>query len=65
MKIEIGASRPANSIEKWPGEFEVFSHYETTLGIPHALFLITTVKANGKPNACFQSWSSFCGDGGD
>ncbi len=64
MKIEIGDSRPGDSVEKWPGEFEVFSHYETTLGIPHSLFLITTVKENGKPNACFQSWSSFCGDGG-
>jgi flavin reductase (DIM6/NTAB) family NADH-FMN oxidoreductase RutF len=64
MKIELSDSRPGNSIEKWPGEFEVFSHYETTLGIPHSLFLITTVKENGKPNACFQSWSSFCGDCG-
>ena len=64
MKIEIGDSRPGNSIEAWPGQFEVFSHYETTLGIPHALFLITTIKENGQPNACFQSWSSFCGDGG-
>lgn len=64
MKIELGESRPANASEKWPGEFEVFSHYETSLGIPHALFLITTVKENGMPNACFQSWSSFCGDGG-
>jgi len=64
MKIEIGDHRPENSIEKWPGEFEVFSHYELTLGIPHSLFLITTIKENGKPNACFQSWSSFCGDSG-
>jgi flavin reductase (DIM6/NTAB) family NADH-FMN oxidoreductase RutF len=64
MKIEISPDRPSDSIEKWPGEFEVFSHYETTLGIPHSLFLITTVKENGKPNACFQSWSSFCGDVG-
>jgi len=64
MKIEMSDSRPSNSIEEWPGKFEVFSHYETTLGIPHSLFLITTVKENGKPNAWFQSWSSFCGDSG-
>jgi flavin reductase (DIM6/NTAB) family NADH-FMN oxidoreductase RutF len=64
MKIEMGTSRPGISIEKWPGEFEVFSHYETSLGIPHSLFLITTVKENGKLNACFQSWSSFSGDSG-
>jgi flavin reductase (DIM6/NTAB) family NADH-FMN oxidoreductase RutF len=64
MKIEIGDNRPSNSSEKWPGEFEVFSRYESVLGIPHSLFLITTVKENGQPNACFQSWSSFCGDSG-
>jgi len=64
MKIEIGDNRPNNFIDRWPGEFEVFSHYEMALGIPHSLFLITTVKENGKPNACFQSWSSFCGDNG-
>jgi flavin reductase (DIM6/NTAB) family NADH-FMN oxidoreductase RutF len=64
MKIEIGDNRPSNFIDRWPGEFEVFSHYEMALGIPHSLFLITTVKENGKPNACFQSWSSFCGDSG-
>lgn len=64
MKIEIDDQKPANFSERWPGEFEVFSHYEMALGIPHALFLITTLKENGQPNACFQSWSSFTGDGG-
>jgi len=28
------------------------------------MFLITTIKENGKPNAAFQAWSSFAGDGG-
>lgn len=64
MKIELNDNRPSSSVEQWPGEFEVFSRYEMLLGIPHALFLITTLKENGLPNACFQSWSSFCGDGG-
>jgi flavin reductase (DIM6/NTAB) family NADH-FMN oxidoreductase RutF len=64
VKLEISDIRPDNFIDRWPGEFEVFSHYEMALGIPHALFLITTVKENGQPNACFQSWSSFCGDSG-
>jgi flavin reductase (DIM6/NTAB) family NADH-FMN oxidoreductase RutF len=64
MKIEVNDLRPNNSLETWPGEFDVFSRYEMLLGIPHALFLITTVKENGQPNACFQSWSSFCGDSG-
>jgi len=64
MKIEIGDTKPDNFMDRWPGEFRIFSHFEMALGIPHSLFLITTLKENGKPNACFQSWSSFSGDGG-
>ncbi len=64
MKIEIGSTKPENFIDRWPGEFRIFSHFEMALGIPHSLFLITTLKENGKPNACFQSWSSFSGDSG-
>ncbi len=64
MKIEIGGEKPENFIDRWPGEFEVFSHFEMALGIPHALFLITTLKENGQPNVCFQGWSSFYGDCG-
>ncbi len=64
MKIEIGNTKPENFIDRWPGEFRIFSHFEMALGIPHSLFLITTLKENGKPNACFQSWSSFSGDSG-
>jgi flavin reductase (DIM6/NTAB) family NADH-FMN oxidoreductase RutF len=64
MKIEISDVKPENFVERWPGEFNIFSHFEMALGIPHTLFLITTLKENGKPNACFQSWSSFTGDCG-
>jgi len=64
MKIEIGNLKPDNFIDRWPGEFRIFSHFEMALGIPHSLFLITTLKENGKANACFQSWSSFSGDSG-
>ena len=64
MKTEIGGIKPDNFIDRWSGEFKIFSHFEMALGIPHALFLITTLKENGKPNACFQSWSSFYGDCG-
>jgi flavin reductase (DIM6/NTAB) family NADH-FMN oxidoreductase RutF len=64
MKTEIGNTKPDNFIDRWPGEFRIFSHFEMALGIPHSLFLITTVKENGISNACFQSWSSFSGDSG-
>jgi flavin reductase (DIM6/NTAB) family NADH-FMN oxidoreductase RutF len=64
VKIEIGNMKPENFKDRWPGEFNIFSHFEMALGIPHALFMITTMKENGKSNACFQSWSSFTGDSG-
>ena len=38
MKIEIGNTKPDNFIDRWPGEFNIFSHFEMALGIPHALF---------------------------
>lgn len=64
MKIEIGKQRPESYKEYWPGQYEFFSHFEFISGIPHALFLITTLKENGQPNVCFHSWSAFSGDGG-
>lgn len=64
MKIEIPATIPTNFVEQWPGQYDVFSHYEDVLGIPHVLFLITTLKNNGKPNVSFGGWSSFSGDKG-
>ena len=27
--------------------------------VPSPLFLVTTWKANGQPNACMQSWAAF------
>lgn len=50
--------------ENWAGQFDSFSHMEYACGIPQVLFLISTVKDNGKLNLCFHSWSSFGGDAG-
>ena len=33
--------------------------------IPSPLFVVTSYKANGKENACLQSWSTFVGDAGE
>lgn len=63
MKIEIGTERPANFNEYWPGQYEIFSHFEYVTGIPHVLFAVTTFKENGLSNVNFHSWSSFQGDG--
>lgn len=63
MKIEIDEKRPQAFQEDWPGQYEVFSHLEMVCGVPSVVFLITTVKENGKPNACLHAWSTFAGDG--
>lgn len=39
-----------------------FSWREFITAIPSPLFVVTTYKSNGKPNACLQSWASFSGD---
>ena len=62
MKIKINKEFPQYFKSAYPEEFELFSHFETTAGIPTVLFAITTWKANGKPNVCFHSWSCFHGD---
>jgi flavin reductase (DIM6/NTAB) family NADH-FMN oxidoreductase RutF len=30
--------------------------------IPHVIFLVTTLKENGKPNAALHGWASFTGE---
>ena len=62
MKIEIEKDFPQYFKPSYPEEFELFSHFEVTAGIPTVLFAITTWKENGKPNVCFHSWSCFHGD---
>ena len=62
MKIEIGKEFPQYFKPLYPEEFELFSHFEVTAGIPTVLFAVTTWKENGKPNVCFHSWSCFHGD---
>ena len=36
-----------------------FSWKEFVITVPSPLFLITTYKSNGLPNACMQSWATF------
>lgn len=62
MKIEIGKEFPQYFKPAYPGEFELFSHFEVTAGIPTVLFAVTTWKENGQPNICFHSWGCFHGD---
>lgn len=41
-----------------------FSWMEFVLSIPSPMFVVTSYKANGMPNACMQSWTTFTGDEG-
>jgi flavin reductase (DIM6/NTAB) family NADH-FMN oxidoreductase RutF len=63
MKIEIGERKPENFAQHWPGQYEVFSHFEYACGIPSVLHAVTTQKENGKPNVNFNFSGSFTGDG--
>lgn len=53
MKIEIEKDFPQYFKPAYPEEFELFSHFEVTAGIPTVLFAVTTWKENGKPMCAF------------
>jgi len=40
-----------------------FSWMDFVTAIPAPLFVVTSYKSNGQPNACLQSWTCFNGDG--
>ena len=42
-----------------------FSWIDFVTAIPSPLLVVTTFKANGLPNACLQSWSTFVGSGNE
>ncbi|GHT99481.1 hypothetical protein FACS1894142_7090 [Spirochaetia bacterium] len=46
-------------------EFYGFSWVDFVTSIPSPLFLVSTYKSNGKPNACLQSWTTFVGNNND
>ena len=62
MKIEIGKTKPVNFTEAYPGELSNSSHFECGATVPNVLSLITTLKENGKNNACFYVGTTFAGD---
>ena len=62
MKHEIQIDTPENLEEIWPGSYDLFSWLEYVVTIPYPMFIITTRKANGVPNACLHSWGFLVGD---
>jgi flavin reductase (DIM6/NTAB) family NADH-FMN oxidoreductase RutF len=63
MKHEFDAGRPAHLQGAWPGKYELFSWLDYAVNIPYPIYVITTLKENGRSNACLHSWGCFGGDG--
>lgn len=63
MKHEIGIEQPDYLIEDWPGKYKFFSWLEYVVTVPNPIFIITTLKANGQPNASLHSWGLLIGEG--
>ena len=63
MKHEIGIERQPHFKEAWPNAYQIFSWLEYAISVPYPTYLITTLKENGKPNACWHSWGCFSGEG--
>ncbi len=62
MKHEVDIETPENLPEIWQGSYDLFSWLEYAVTIPHPIFIITTRKVNGAPNACLHSWGFLVGD---
>ena len=65
MKHEFGIAQPECLVEDWPGKYEVFSWLEYAITIPNPIFVVTTQKANGAPNANLHSWGLLIGERGN
>ena len=65
MKKEIGITQPEYLIEDWPGKYDIFSWLEYIVTGPNPIFVVTTRKANGVPNANLHSWGLLIGDKGN
>jgi flavin reductase (DIM6/NTAB) family NADH-FMN oxidoreductase RutF len=63
-KIEY-AEKPDTYRELWPGAAAAFPWMDLLTAVPSPIFLVTTVKENGLPNATLQSWSTFFSDCGE
>ena len=64
MKKDFSA-RPEAITEQRCKDYGGFSWQEFMTAIPEPLFVVTGWKANGKANACLQSWATFVSGGTD
>jgi flavin reductase (DIM6/NTAB) family NADH-FMN oxidoreductase RutF len=65
MKREISITQPDFLEEDWPGKYEIFSWLEYIVTVPNPIFIVTTRKENGAPNANLHSWGLLIGENGN
>jgi flavin reductase (DIM6/NTAB) family NADH-FMN oxidoreductase RutF len=65
MKHEINITQPEYLVEDWPGKYSIFSWLEYIVSVPNPIYIITTRKPNGAPNANLQSWGLLIGEAGN
>ncbi len=65
MKYEFGMDKPEYVIEDWPGKYSAFSWLEYVVTVPNPIFIVTTLKPNGKTNANLESWGLLLGQGNE
>ena len=65
MKIDLPLTPPADVQQGWGGQFAIFSWYNFVLNVPTALYVVTTLKENGLPNAQLNAWGLLLGSGSE
>lgn len=63
MKIELPEKPPEHIKEQWEGQFSLFSYIGFVVGVPAPMFIVTTLKENGLPNAALSAWGMMAGSG--
>ena len=63
MKIDFPVYPPKDVKPGWEGQFQVFSWYNFVINIPTSVYIITTRKENGLPNAQLNAWGMLLGSG--
>ncbi len=62
MSFEHDNTKP-ECIQGWEGQYTILPWLADVTAIPHVIFMVTTLKENGLPNASLQGWSCFTGEG--
>lgn len=64
MKHFFTTRQPEGLIEDWPGKYAIFSWLEFAITVPNPIYVVTTEKPGGVPNANLQSWGMPLNEGG-